>query len=168
MRVQDPETSQVRRRTIRERGIRLRNGRFLPRGLPGDLTPGQRIPGTPWRYSDHSNNMTLWYHDSFPSTNGFNVHVTVVYNDQRGQVRNGRIDVHSTLWQGFGNNKIHYGWCADSRGREVWKDLDASVPINKPIIALLHQFHFDKRALYSRKTYKRMRLPNTAPGPLNL
>lgn len=109
--------------------------------------------------------MCIWYHDNFPSRNGYNVHVTVIYNDNYGQIRNGRIDVHSTIWRGSARNKLHYGWCSDSNGNEVWHDLSYADPDNKAVIALLHQFHFDKRQLYSQQTYRRMRLPRP-PGPL--
>ena len=158
----------IRKRTMRERGIRIRHARLLPRGQPEDITLGQRWPGTQWRKVDHSSNMTLWYHDAFPSTNGYNVHVTVVYNDQHGQVKNGRIDVHSTLWRGSNHTKLHYGWCTDNQGNEVWRDLNAADPKNKAVIAILHQFHMDKRELYSRKAYCRMRLPVVTSDILNL
>ena len=159
---------QIRKRTMRERGIRIRQARLLPRGQPEELTLGQRWPGTQWRKVDYSSNMTMWYHDSFPSTNGYNVHVTVVFDDQHGQNYNGRIDVHSTLWRGSNHSKLHYGWCVDNEGNEIWRDLNASDPNNKAVIAILHQFHYDKRELYSPKTYNRMRLPVVTSDILNL
>ena len=164
----DDHNRKIRRRIIRERATRIRNARYLPRGLLHELTIGERYPGTSWRSVGYTRNVTFWYHDSFPSLNGYNIHISVIYNDQRGSNRNGRIDVHSTLWQGASHSKIHYGWCVDSNHNEVWRDLDPRVPMNKPIIALLHQFHFDKRILYAPQTYKRMRPPPRTANPFNL
>ena len=161
------DQSKTRRRVMRERNIRIRNARYMPRGRPEETTLGVRIPGTLWRCVEHTNNMHHYYHDSFPSTNGYNMHITIVFNDSHGKVRNGRIDVHSTLWRGSGQKKIHYGWCTDANGNEVWRDLDPRVSSNKMIIALLHQFHFDKRAFFSVKTYRRMRLPKIGAIPLS-